>query len=446
MTGGLPTQVRTGYALGSVVTGVFTTVPGLLLLPYLTDTLGIAAGLGGLVVLLPKAWDVLLNPIAGRRSDRSGSRLGPRRPYLLGGGAVVAVLFAAMFAGPVRSGPLAAGYVAAAFLIGATGFAFFQVPYVAMPAEMTDDYHERTHLMTWRVAVLSVAILLSGAVAPVIVNAAGHGIPGHRAMGLAFGALIVLGTVGVFVGTRHAPTGPLTESEPSLRVQLGVARHNQAFVVLLGCWVIQAAAVGTMLASVSYFAVQVLHSQAAKTILFVCLFGPAVLVMPLWLRVARRMGKRRGYVVASLLFAAGAVLLLIGHQAPVAYVCTAVIGTGYIGQQVYGMAMLPDCIAADATRTGRRQAGVFTGLWTAGETLGLALGPGIFGLVLQLSGYVSTSSGEALAQSGTARLGILLGATLLPAAMMVVALPLLRSYRDAFSLQRGRPVSTVDAP
>src|SRR4029453_7233036 len=55
--------------------------------------------------------------------------------------------------------------------------------------------------------------------------------------------------------------------------------------------------------------------------------------------------------------------------------------------------MLPDCIAHDAERTGRRQAGVFTGLWTAGETFGLALGPGIYGLVLQLSGYVSSDTG-----------------------------------------------------
>ena len=73
--------------------------------------------------------------------------------------------------------------------------------------------------------------------------------------------------------------------------------------------------------------------------------------------------------------------------------------------------MLPDCIAYDTARTGQRQAGVFTGLWTAGETFGLALGPGIYALVLQLFGYVSSSSGTAAAQDDTARLGVLLGFT-----------------------------------
>lgn len=60
--------VRSGYALGSLATGAFGTVPGLLLLPYLTDNLAVPAALAGLLVLLPKAWDVVLNPVVGRIS------------------------------------------------------------------------------------------------------------------------------------------------------------------------------------------------------------------------------------------------------------------------------------------------------------------------------------------------------------------------------------------
>src|SRR3954452_6535041 len=98
--GALPRRTLAGYSLGSLVTGAFGTVPGLLLLPYLTDTLGVAAGVAGVLVLLPKAWDVLVNPVAGRISDRRGDR----RPFLIGAGLLLAVLFAAIFAGPVHSG------------------------------------------------------------------------------------------------------------------------------------------------------------------------------------------------------------------------------------------------------------------------------------------------------------------------------------------------------
>ena len=67
----LSAGVRAGYSLGSLATGAFGTVPGLLLLPYLTDSLGVAAVAAGLLVLLPKAWDVLINPVVGRISDRT---------------------------------------------------------------------------------------------------------------------------------------------------------------------------------------------------------------------------------------------------------------------------------------------------------------------------------------------------------------------------------------
>src|SRR6185312_8733544 len=121
----LSAGVRRGYALGSVATGTFGTVPGLLLLPYLTDHLGVAAGVAGVLVLVPKGWDVVLNPIAGRISDRSGLR----RPFLLYAGVAVAVTFALMFAGPQAPPVLAGGYVALLFLACATAYAFFQVPY-----------------------------------------------------------------------------------------------------------------------------------------------------------------------------------------------------------------------------------------------------------------------------------------------------------------------------
>ncbi|MBU2668590.1 MFS transporter [Actinoplanes bogorensis] len=424
----LPRRVLAGYSLGSLVTGAFGTVPGLLLLPYLTDTLGVAAGVAGLLVLLPKAWDVLVNPVAGRISDRRGDR----RPFLLGAGLLLAVLFAAIFAGPVGSGAGAGAYVALAFLAAATAYAFFQVPYVAMPAELTDGYAERTRLMTWRVAVLALAILVSGALAPLVVEQTGGGLAGHRWAGVFVGALIVVGTLGVYAGTRSADSRSVAAVEPSLRAQLRIAAANRPFRALLLLWIVQAVGIGTMLAGVQYFADHVVERDSGATFLFAAFVGPALLVMPLWSRVGRRLGKPVSLAVGSLLFAAGALALLAAPLLPpvAVYLIVAVIGVGYAGQQVFAMAMLPDCIAYDTERTGRRQAGVFTGLWTAGETLGLALGPGLYALVLQLFGYVSSSSGEAAVQDDTARLGVLLGFTVIPALLVGVAVALLRSYRD----------------
>jgi Na+/melibiose symporter-like transporter len=90
--------------------------------------------------------------------------------------------------------------------------------------------------------------------------------------------------------------------------------------------------------------------------------------------------------------------------------------------------MLPDAIAADEAASGRRRAGVFTGVWTAAETLGLAIGPGILGGLLGLAGYVS-SKGDDVAQGSGAVLAVRLGFSLLPAVIVLVSLPVLARYR-----------------
>ena len=205
--------VRIGYGSGSVATGAFGTVPGLMLLPYLTDELGIAALWAGLIVFVPKAWDVVLNPIAGRISDRTVDPAGPRRPWLLRAGLMLAGAFALLFAAPdMGCRWLEAGWVLVFFVLAATAYAFFQVPYVAMPAEITSSYDERTRLMTWRVAILAFTIMLAGATAPVIRDAVG-GRDGYRVMGVAMAVLIVVGVVSAYVG--HAATRRSARSPPA---------------------------------------------------------------------------------------------------------------------------------------------------------------------------------------------------------------------------------------
>lgn len=200
-----PRGVRIDYGSGSVATGAFGTVPGLMLLPYLTDELGIAALWAGVIVVLPKAWDVVLNPIAGRVSDRTVDPAGPRRPWLIRAGLMLAGAFALIFAAPdLGSSVLEAGWVLVFFVLAASAYAFFQVPYVAMPAEITAPYDERTRLMTWRVAILAFTIMLAGASAPLIRDAVG-GRDGYRVMGVVMAVLIVVGVVSAWWGNPQRP-------------------------------------------------------------------------------------------------------------------------------------------------------------------------------------------------------------------------------------------------
>jgi Na+/melibiose symporter-like transporter len=423
----LPLGTRVGYAVGSLSTGAFGTVPGLLLLPYLTDTLAVPASIAGLLVLLPKAWDVFFNPVAGRISDRTHTRIGPRRPYLLGGGIALAICFAGLFAGPnTGSAAIDALYVAGMFLLCATAFAFFQVPYNALPAELTADPTERTRLTAWRIAVLAIAILVSGAGAPAVRDAIG-GVAGYRVMGIAVGVLIVVGAIGVFLGTAKAPHGRVLPSVSNWREVFAAIRDCRPFRWLLGAFVVQAVGIGTLLAGVDYVARVALEDKGLQSLLFAAFVGPALLVMPLCQRVAARYGKRQGYVLATLVFTAGVLGLLGARVFPVwtAVAFAAVVGVGYAGMQVFPLALLPDVISAEEQRTGQIRAGLFAGVWTAGETLGLALGPALYGLVLAIGGYVS-SAGTDVAQPSGAVTAVVVGAGLVPALFALAGLPLLR--------------------
>ena len=430
MAGGLGRGVRLGYGSGSVATGAFGTVPGLMLLPYLTDSLGIAALWAGLIVTLPKAWDVVLNPLAGRVSDRTSDPRGPRRPWLLRGGLALAACFALLFAGPDLGSQAAdAAWVLVLFLACATAYAFFQVPYIAMAAEVTPSYDERTRLMSWRVAILAFTIMLAGATAPVIQHAVG-GRAGYRAMGLVMAAIILAGAVASYAGTRRAPIGDLVATPGSLRDQLRVVAAARDFRLLLTTFVVQALATASMLAGVKYLAQDVLGSDGTATTLFVCFVGPALVLTPAWSRLGARVGKQRGYVLASVVLAGGAALAATARVAPswVVLTATALVGVGYAGCQLFPLAMLPDVAALDARREGSSRIGVYTGVWTAAETLGLALGPGLFALVLALGGYRS-SQDQAVAQPGSALTAITLGFSLLPAVLVLLSLVWLVRYR-----------------
>ena len=171
----VPKGVRLGYGVGSFCTSTFGAVPGLLLLFYMTNFLAVPAWLAGLVVSAPKVWDLVINPLVGRWSDRTRSSMGPRRPWMLAGACTRPIAFFLVFAGPPLTGTPAAVYVGICFVAAATAYALFEVPYKAMPAEMTDDYHERTSLLQWRMIFVGAATAIAGIAAPALVNSQGDG-------------------------------------------------------------------------------------------------------------------------------------------------------------------------------------------------------------------------------------------------------------------------------
>jgi glycoside/pentoside/hexuronide:cation symporter, GPH family len=419
-----------GYGIGSVGTGIFSTVPGLLLLTFMVRQLAVPPAIAGIVILAPRLWDMMTDPLAGSLSDRTRTRIGPRRPWLLAGALTLPIAFALLFRVPEFSGSQAAVYVLVVYLFGATAFTVFQVPYVALPAEMTEDYDERTTILAYRIAFLTVGILVAGAAAPQVLNAGGGGRDGYALMGLVIGAVLFVVLLAAFFGTRRIPLVEPTRATAPFREQLRAAAQNRPFFWLLACFVIQALGIGAMLAGVDFFAAYVLEDADQTAILFACLVAPALVTMPLWAWVGHRFGKKTGYTSCILLFSGGGFALLAASPDRLlfVYVVVFLMGTAYAGTQMFPLAMLPDTIAADTHRTGLRRAGSYTGVWTAGEKAGFAVGPAVLATLLAVTGFVETESGAIVEQPPAAITGIIVGFAIVPALVVLASLLLLRHY------------------
>lgn len=425
------------YAIGSLGTGGFATLPGLVLVYYLTDTLGVTALVAGILVTVAKVWDVVIDPVIGGRSDLSLARTGSRRRFMMLGAVLLPVFFILTFAVPSGMPPLAAGlWVLVAFLLAATAFSLFQVPYIALPAELSEGYDERTRLLTWRVVVLTLAILLFGAGGPALRSlGGGSNYLGYLLMAVVAGLVIGGGMFASSFVAKKAMTIVSEQKPASVRENYAAGiralKRSQPFRVLLLTFLLQGLATGLMLAGAQYVATWVLKSEDAVTFLFIALIAPALLAAPLWGAVARRIGKERGFAIASALFGVAALSLVGLLWAPGAwvYLPVALAGAGYAGMQSLPMAMLPDVISHDAVTSGEGQAGTFGGMWTAGETTGMALGATALTIVLALSGYAESVAGTVAVQSASAVAGIVLSFSVVPAAIIAVSLVSLARYR-----------------
>ena len=462
------------YAVGSIGTGGFGTLPGLVLTYYLTDNLGVTALLAGVIVTVSKVWDVVIDPVIGSLTDRDLAKHGTRRRLMLIGALSLPVLFALTFAVPPSLGPaVGALWVLIAFLSTATAFSLFQVPYIALPAELTDSYDARTRLLTWRVVVLTFAILLFGAGGPVLRGITGDPTTGYLVMGIVSGVMIGLGMLVATGSARRAvvrnrrtitdagtavaetadaigeavtgdslPDPADTETitagasgesgvRATFRAAASALRRSQPFRALLMTFFLQALATGLMLAGAQYLATWVMRSEDAVTLLFVALIAPALLAAPAWGWVAARIGKERAFAIASIVFAIAALSTVAALWAPGSwlYGAVAVAGVAYAGMQSLPMAMLPDVIAHDAVTHGHGRAGAFGGVWTAGETTGFGLGATVLSIVLAATGYISSTASESVTQPDAAIAGIVVSFSLIPSALIAVSLVSLARYR-----------------
>lgn len=424
---GLPRSICMGWGLGTLGPVTVLTASNVLLLRYLTDHVGIAAALASSLIAFSKILDAFLDPAMGWVSDRTKSRLGRRRPYLIVGGILLALAVFGLFSVPdIGDYGLRAAYVGGVLVFYAFAYTVFNIPYLSMPAEMTTDYHERSYLMSFRVYAVGLSTIAASVLGPMLLAALGGGASAYTVMALVFAPLVIGSAWICFHATRHAPfTEKEVHSHHPIGEQIRTVVSNRPFLILIAIKFLTLMSLGVQAVYAFFFTYVLKLSDSYLGQFFLASSLAMILSQPLWLRLAKLTGSKRNTYIIALTLSLPAffswLLATPGEPVIFIYLRAIVIGASGGGAILMGQSLLPDTMEYDYRRTGLRREGLFAGFYTTVEKLSGAIGVSTVGAILSWAGYVQ-SQGKSVVQPQSAIDSIYLIMGCLPALISILGI------------------------
>lgn len=376
-------------------------VPVFVHLPkFYADVAGAPLGALGTAILLTRIFDGITDPIIGALSDRTRTRWGRRRPFLVIGALPLALSVVALFAPP--SGAAAAPWFLAWMTLAFLAWTVVQIPYQALGTELAGGHHGRTTLFAIRDGLWMLGTLVAAA-APALVRAV-RGATGappdeaavFRTLGVAYAVL--LAALPLWCAWRvPEPAAPVAR-QPGLTVDglAGVWRGNRPYRLLLLAYAVASlggALPGTLL---FFYVEQVLQAPAATDALLGLYFVAGFAGLPVWTWASRRLGKLRAFLAATLL-SVGVFLgaLWLGPGDVMAFAAITVLsGLGFGATLLLPASMLADTLDFEALRSGTRREGLLLGVWGIVMKASAALGAGVALPLLGWWGYVSGAASQ----------------------------------------------------
>lgn len=434
----LTTRAKLGWAIGEFAIAAHMAIISIYLLFYLTNVHHFPASIAGTLILIPRLWNIVTDPLMGGVSDRVKSRWGRRRPFLLAGSLLWGASFALMFAMPASLTMVGKSlWFLITYLLVNTALSLYHVPYSAMAAEMTRDPDERLSLIGWKEMAARLSVLATVLASPLIVQLAPDPQIGHRWMGFAVGGLIAISGLTAFFTTRHAPAVAFQPQTMNWREQLRTFRANRPLFQLSATYLLSSAVDAFYSAMFIYFVTIVLRGEAGLTgILYPIGSLAAIFCTPLWSRLGSRIGKRRtcllAFALVATLFLASLAVPSIGRVAMFPFM--ALLGAAIAGMFLLPSAMVPDTVEYDERVSGMRREGAIYGAWIFTQQSGMALGAFLVGIYLDFSRHL-IGLDEATA--------IKLGFALVPAALLGTAMFIVRTYRIETGAKRSDASMTI---
>jgi GPH family glycoside/pentoside/hexuronide:cation symporter len=438
-SGLLPLSTYFGYGIGQVGGQILRDTPALILPFYMATVVGLDARLGGLVILIAKVWAVIADPLAGLISDKTETRWGRRRPFILAGGVLAALCFSLLFFVPPNSTEnVLFLYLTAVYVVLNTGYSLFSVPYLTLASEMSDNPDERTTIMSFRNGFLAVGLIVAALALPLVFWLQESGLTGRQSyerMGLIVGPIIALSTLWVFFGTAGAPTKGTSASTVPLIDQLKIAWGNKPFVVLIAANIVQYVSAGIGYAGgLFFFSLTMGLGQGALnvvTIWLVIIAVSSMIAMPALVWAAARFGKMTVYKWSLVLYAISIQFYFAADKDSlwIVYLIAVAIGLFNGGFILMSFSVLTDVVNYDRIKTGISREGVLSSVYSAVDKVGNALGGVLFMFFLSLVGFVESADGQIAEQTPRVIRWIGIAYIVAPAVLHVSSILVLNRYR-----------------
>nr|WP_052297632.1 MFS transporter [Leadbettera azotonutricia] len=290
----LTVRQKLGFGIFDLGGNMLFTVMSFWCLNYLTDTVGLAAAWAGAAVMISKIWDAVTDPVMGFISDRTLTRWGRRRPYLLFGAIPMLLAMWFFFTSPQIENPIMlAVWAALALMAVNTASTVINIPYSSLTPELTDDYHERSSLNGYRFGCAVFGTLIGAAGVEPIVGLFADKRTGFSMAGLAFGSLMAIATLLTFFGTKekkHTRADLPTEGFFSTYKAVFV---NKPYMILLLTYALHMVAITFLTGILVYYTKYIYRREDITTPAMIVLLLVAMVFIPVSVLVSKKIGKRK---------------------------------------------------------------------------------------------------------------------------------------------------------
>ncbi|MCY0854095.1 MFS transporter [Cupriavidus sp. D39] len=392
--GRLPLRTKIGFGIGDFAFNLYWQATTMYLLYYYTDVVGLSPATAGWIFGGAMLWDALCDPVAGYIANRTRTRWGRYRPYLLFGCVPLAASFVAMFfpTGAMGTGLLA--FVMGTHMLFRTTYTVLSMPYNALMATLTNDSRERGSLAAYRMVCASTAGLVVALSTLKLVHIFG---PADEKQGfLVVMTLYAVVSLPVFLLTFFSTRERVQPDAhaPSVRDALAVVLRNRAFLLVCGMGVALSAA-GTFLSkTLPYVLKYALHREDLIGLALGVVALQVFIAIPFWAWVMRRTSKRLVALTGGCL-GIGTYALLGGLGTPsvsVFLLLLGVIGFASAATLLAMWAMIPDTVEYGEWRTGIRGEGTIFGVIAFAQKGALAIAVGGVGHSLGAVGFIANQA------------------------------------------------------